>query len=136
MFLYKWSLFTLCMITCHMSILYFTVNSEMTMVIWCTAPTALNAIKISRNLVESKLVACVNVIPGVKSIYEWDGKIEESDEHLLFIKTRKELFQQVRERIIDLHEYDVPEIIGVPITHGHQPYLDWINFSTIIKTEL
>ena len=101
------------------------------MVIWCTVPNALSAIKISRSLVELGLVACVNIIPGLKSIYKWENKIEESDEQLLFIKTKEELFQQVKDKIIELHDYEVPEIIGTPITHAHQPYLEWILSSII-----
>lgn len=105
-------------------------NPSMAMIIWCTVPNALSAMKISKSLVESKLVACVNIVPGIKSVYQWENKIQESEEQLLLIKTGEELFPQVRDNILKLHEYEVPEIIGVPITHAHQPYLDWILSST------
>ncbi|MHC1590839.1 MAG: divalent-cation tolerance protein CutA [Candidatus Helarchaeales archaeon] len=88
------------------------------------------ASEIARAVVESKLAACVNVIPNVTSVYTWQGKVEEDQESLLVMKTREELFESLKEKILNIHSYDLPEIIFLPIKSGHQPYLEWISQST------
>jgi len=78
-------------------------------------------------LIENKLAACVNIIPGIKSIYEWQGKIEEDGELLLMIKTRTSRVPEVVKYVRENHSYDVAEVISTPIENGNAPYLDWIS---------
>jgi periplasmic divalent cation tolerance protein len=85
--------------------------------------------KIARVLVERRLAACVNIIPQIESIYRWQGKIEESREWLLLIKTSVELFPAVSDAIRELHSYDLPECITVNITDGSAEYLQWLGDS-------
>lgn len=83
--------------------------------------------KIGRSLVEKQLAACVNVIPGITSIYKWKGEIEKDSECLLVIKTKFHLFSDVKEEVLNGHSYDLPEIIELPIQNGFSEYLDWID---------
>ncbi len=85
--------------------------------------------KIARGLVEGKVAACVNVLPGIRSIYRWKGSVEDAQEFLLVVKTTRELFGRVRDEIRGLHSYEVPEIIAVPVLDGLDAYLDWISES-------
>ena len=85
--------------------------------------------RIGRTLVEERLVACVNILP-IKSIYRWEGDIEEEEEVVMFVKTRDELAGQVIERVKELHSYEVPCIVSLPITKGNPDYLKWIEEST------
>ena len=75
---------------------------------------------------EDRLAACVNRIPGVRSVYRWQGKVEQSAEELLIIKTRKELFTTLEKRVRELHSYAVPEVIALPIINGSESYLRWL----------
>lgn len=79
------------------------------------------------SLLEQRLAACVNIIPGVQSHYEWKGELCCDGEVLLYIKTRRERFAAVEAAIRRLHPYELPEIIAVPITMGLAPYLSWID---------
>lgn len=85
---------------------------------------------IGRSLVSEKLAACVNVIPGLTSIYSWEGSVEEDSELLLMIKTRSKLIDTLTSKVKEMHPYDVCEVISVPITGGNSQYLDWIRSST------
>ena len=96
-------------------------------IVYCTVPNKEIALSISKTVVEEKLAACSNIIPGLVSVYSWQNEICQDDELLLVIKTANEIFQKLHDRIIDLHPYDVPEIIGMPIEMGSKPYLDWIH---------
>jgi len=78
-------------------------------------------------LVERGLAACVNILPGVESVYRWQGKIERDDEILLLIKSDTAHFSALEDTISNLHPYEVPEILAVPVEAGHQPYLEWID---------
>lgn len=80
---------------------------------------------IARTLVEDSLAACVGMIPQ-KSIYSWKGKIVEDSEVLLIIKTKNNLFKSLKEAVLKVHSYEIPEIIRVDIQDGHRPYLHWI----------
>jgi periplasmic divalent cation tolerance protein len=80
---------------------------------------------IARQLVEEALAACVGMIPQ-QSIYSWKGEIVEDTEVLLIIKTRNDMFSQLKEKVLSTHSYEVPEIIRIEIQEGHQPYLQWI----------
>ena len=90
---------------------------------------------IAETLISNKLAACVNIIKGVESVYQWQGKIEHDKEILLIIKTRESLFSQVEQTIQELHSYELPEIIAVPIKTGEKNYLNWIQSATL-ATEL
>lgn len=84
---------------------------------------------IAESLVKEKLVACVNIIKEVTSVYSWEGTVEKDPESLLLIKTNKENWTEFQEKIEELHPYEVPEIIAVPIELGSQAYLSWLNNS-------
>ena len=99
------------------------------MLVLTTASSKEEARKIGRALVERLLAACVNVVPGVGSIYRWEGEIEEAEEWLLIIKTTRAAFERVQDAIHELHSYDVPECIGVAIENGSAAYLSWIGES-------
>jgi periplasmic divalent cation tolerance protein len=94
-----------------------------------TAPPD-RAAELARRLVEEKLAACVNVVPAIRSIYRWKGELCDDGEALLVIKTRAALFGALRARVVELHPYEVPEVIELPILAGHAPYLSWIDEST------
>lgn len=100
----------------------------MTTVLLClsTCPDPETAARIARVLVEERLAACVNRIPGVASTYRWDDGIQDDAEVLLLIKTTRTRFAALRERLIALHPYDVPELVALEIAEGHQPYLAWL----------
>jgi len=97
------------------------------LVIMVTTPDKEQAITIARTLVSEKLCACVNIIDPITSIYTWKGKIEQDREVLMLIKTRDALFGKLTARIKELHSYDVPEIIALPILAGNPSYLKWID---------
>jgi periplasmic divalent cation tolerance protein len=99
-------------------------------VVLMTAPDADVASRISNKLVDERLVACVNILPGLRSIYRWEGKRCDEAEVLCVMKTRLGLFSALRDRIAALHPYQVPEIIALPLCAGSAPYLDWIREST------
>ncbi len=100
-------------------------------VVFCTAPNRAEAERIGRTVVEERLAACCNVVVGMRSIYRWKGGICEEDEVLSIFKTRKELFESLKERIKALHSYEVPEIIELAITGGLAEYLNWIDSETL-----
>jgi len=92
-----------------------------------------NAGELAGTLVREKLAACVNRVPGVESTYTWKGQVERDTEDLLIVKTRADLFDQLKERVQALHGYDVPEIIAVPLVEGSEGYLEWMG-SVLSKT--
>ncbi|HDP88987.1 MAG TPA: divalent-cation tolerance protein CutA [Thioalkalivibrio sp.] len=95
-----------------------------------THPDAEGAEALARTLVDERLAACVNVLPRMTSIYTWEGTAQRGEEHQLFIKTRAAAFDPLKARLCELHPYDVPELIAVPVTHGLAAYLNWIDEST------
>jgi periplasmic divalent cation tolerance protein len=94
-------------------------------VVFCTAPPG-EAEVLAKTLVEEQLAACVNISP-VRSCYIWEGKLNLDEEALLIIKTTKSRFEPLKNRILVLHSYAIPEIIALPIIAGHQPYLEWMS---------
>ena len=95
-----------------------------------TCPDAGSAEKIARALVDRKLAACVNMLPGLRSVYTWKGVCETAEEHLLVIKTSSSVYPALEQAILELHPYELPEIIAVPIAAGLPGYLTWINQAT------
>jgi len=96
-------------------------------VVFITIDTAQKAEELAKELVERRLCACVNVVDEVKSIYTWQGKVEKATERLMVVKTKRELFDELARTVKELHPYEVPEIIALPMIAGFKPYLDWIN---------
>jgi len=94
-----------------------------------TVATAEDADRIARGLVERRLAACVNVVPGLLSTYRWKGALEREGELLLLIKTRAEKLDALREALVALHPYEVPELIALRIEAGYAPYLAWLDES-------
>jgi periplasmic divalent cation tolerance protein len=94
------------------------------LVIFCTASRD-EAESLAKTLVEEHLAACVNISP-IRSCYIWEGKLNLDDEALIIIKAKKSRFESLKDRILMLHSYSVPEILALPIVAGHQPYLDWM----------
>jgi periplasmic divalent cation tolerance protein len=98
--------------------------------IYVTAPSPAEAKAIADAVVKDRLAACANIIPGMRSIYHWEGKIEEADETVVIFKTRATLFPAVEARVKELHKYSAPCIVALPLEAGSQPYLDWIMAET------
>ena len=94
--------------------------------VYVTAGSPAEGDRLARALVEERLAACVNRIAPVQSVYRWQGKVEQSEEELLIVKTRKVLFAALESRVRELHSYSVPEIIAVPIVDGSEGYLRWL----------
>jgi periplasmic divalent cation tolerance protein len=85
--------------------------------------------RIARRLVEQQLAACVNILPGVQSIYRWQGNVESASEVLMVIKTSADLVSEVELTIASLHSYEVPEFLVLPVFGGSHPYLAWLRDS-------
>lgn len=100
------------------------------LLVLCTCPDSDTAGSIARTLVEERLAACVNRVPGLTSVYRWQGVIREEGEVLLLIKTTAWRFDALRARLVELHPYEVPEVIALDIAAGHAPYLDWLHAET------
>src|SRR5256885_9888521 len=98
-------------------------------IVFVTCETKEQAEKIAQTVVTEKLAACVNVLPGVESCYIWQDELTWADEALLVIKTTQTRFEQLQNRVRELHSYDVPEIVSVTIEDGFKTYLDWIDTS-------
>lgn len=95
-----------------------------------TAPDAEVAARIARTLVEEHLAACVNLVPGVRSVYRWQGQLQEDAEVLLVVKTRADRVAALAERLRAVHPYELPELVALPVADGLQPYLDWVHQET------
>lgn len=99
-------------------------------VVLCAVPADFDADRLATDLIQKSLAACVQLSPGITSIYRWQGAIERAAEKLIVIKTRASLFSRVESTIRSVHPYDVPEIIALPVSDGHAPYLAWIAEAT------
>lgn len=95
-------------------------------VVLVTAPSQTEAEEIAQTLVESKLAACVSLVP-IKSIYTWQGELYKEEEWQLLIKTELAKFESLAAKVKELHSYEVPEIITLPLVAGYAPYLAWIS---------
>jgi periplasmic divalent cation tolerance protein len=95
-------------------------------VVLSTCGSAEEAEKIARTLVEKRLAACVNIVPGMRSVYHWKGAIEDASEWLLLIKSKRGLFEKLCAELAGLHSYEAPEIVALPIVEGSESYLNWM----------
>jgi periplasmic divalent cation tolerance protein len=95
-------------------------------VVFITASNEDEAARIAKALVEAKLAGCVNIIKNIRSIYSWQGKVEDETEVLMIVKTQKSLFDSLMKKVKELHSYTVPEIIAMPIVKGSEDYLKWL----------
>jgi periplasmic divalent cation tolerance protein len=102
----------------------------MHVIVLVTCPNMKSAGKISDILLEKRLAACTNTIPGIESRFRWKGKVKKSKEALMIIKTTKALVKKVEKAVKENHSYEVPEIIAIPIVSGSNEYLNWINSET------
>jgi len=93
---------------------------------WSTAPDHETGLRIARALVAEGLAACVNIVPGLLSVYRWEGGVEEDAEVLLIAKTRADRAAACGARLRELHPYDLPEFLVVSVADGERPYLDWV----------
>ena len=108
------------------------MSEKRPIVVLVTAGSADNAAEIARALVEERLAACASIVPGVRSIYRWAGRIADDAEWLLVIKTERTRFAALEARVRTLHAYTVPEVIAVEIVEGSEPYLDWLLGATSV----
>ena len=99
-------------------------------VVFVTAPPNEVAEKLAKALVGERLAACVNLVPGLRSIYRWKGEVCDEGETLLIIKTQAARLDALMRRVKELHPYEVPEIIALPVVEGHEPYLKWVKEET------
>ncbi len=100
-------------------------------IVLCTTNSRENAEKIADILVSNRLAACVNIIDSVASLYRWQGKVVKDTEFLLLIKSKSELFEELKAKILENHSYEVPEVISLDIKDGTKDYLDWIGASVL-----
>jgi len=91
-----------------------------------TAPDASTGERLGRALVQERLAACANIVPGVVSVYWWQGDVHRDTEVLIIVKTTQDRVEAVRARVVELHPYDVPEVLALSVDAGHSPYLDWV----------
>ncbi|MCJ7561114.1 divalent-cation tolerance protein CutA [Candidatus Bathyarchaeota archaeon] len=91
-----------------------------------TTASKQEAEEIAQHLLRERLTACANIIGPVSSLFHWSGKIEKAEEYLIFMKSRKDLFEKLSEAVKALHSYEVPEILALPIVKGSKAYIDWL----------
>lgn len=96
-------------------------------IVLTTCPDAETAERLATALVEAGLAACVNIVPGIRSVYRWQGAVVKEGELLLVIKSRSDRFEALRAALIEHHPYELPEVIAVSVSEGHLPYLAWID---------
>ena len=100
------------------------------LVVFSTFSTPDKAAEVARTLVTEQLAACVNLVGPVRSIYRWKGEISDDSETLAVIKTTRDRFEAMRARLVELHPYEVAEVIALPVEAGHAPYLAWVESET------
>ncbi len=99
------------------------------LVVLVTCPTQAVARRLGRRLIARRVAACVNIVPGLTSIYRWKGRIEQANEVLLIIKTTSGAFARLRREVLVAHPYETPEVIAMPVVAGHAPYRRWVQES-------
>lgn len=107
----------------------------MQFVVFITVPNEESGVKIARTLVENKLAACVNIIKNIRSIYFWEGKVQDDQELLLVVKTKEYLFDKLKQEVEKIHPYTVPEIIGFSIDKSSEKYAKWWDDVTLKEEE-
>ncbi|KAK9112881.1 hypothetical protein Scep_020400 [Stephania cephalantha] len=105
-------------------------SSVPSIVVYVTVPNKEAGLKLATSIIKEKLAACVNRVPGVESVYEWKGEVQTDSEELLIIKTRESLLDALTEHVKANHEYELPEVIAMPIVGGSLQYLEWIKNNT------
>ena len=103
------------------------VRGPACLIVFCTCPDRDTGERLARAAVKKRLAACVNMVPGVVSVYEWEGEVEREEEVLLVAKTKQEAFSTLETLWEKMHPYELPEIIAVRVEDGSEPYLQWIN---------
>ncbi len=103
---------------------------EQVLLVMTNLPDLPAAQAMARALVGVRLAACVNILPGVQSVYRWQGTVEEANEVTLLVKSTQRLYPQLQQAIVAAHPYDLPEVIALPLADGHAPYLHWIAAET------
>ncbi|MBV8680219.1 MAG: divalent-cation tolerance protein CutA [Aquitalea sp.] len=101
------------------------------LVVICNVPDETTATHMAHVLVQEQLAACVNILPACRSVYRWEGRLEEAGEIPLLIKTTVQAYPPLQQRLLELHPYDVPEIIALPVQHGLPAYLTWVSQSLL-----
>jgi len=96
------------------------------LIVLTTCPNGEVGVQLSRTLVEERLAACVNCLAGMVSTYIWEGAVQTDQETLLLIKTTEERFEAVKRRIGELHPYELPEVVAIPVCAGTEKYLEWV----------
>ena len=103
--------------------------STLNIVIVITTKNSDEAHKIARALLEDKLIACANIMPGIQSVFWWEGKVDQAEETMMVLKSKRSLFKKIVKKVKSLHSYSVPEVIALPILDGNPDYLRWIDES-------
>jgi periplasmic divalent cation tolerance protein len=104
-------------------------------VVLSTCGSAEEAGRVAKHLVESRAAACVNILPGAHSVYRWKGAVEEADEWVLIIKTRRDLLELLTSELRSVHSYEVPEVLAIPVVDGLPEYLAWVDEETAAKPQ-
>jgi periplasmic divalent cation tolerance protein len=94
--------------------------------VYVTAADAAEAERIGEAVVDARLAACANVLDGMRSIFRWEGSVQKGHEAILILKTREDLFDDLKQRIVELHSYELPCVVALPVAAGHEPFLDWV----------
>lgn len=102
------------------------MNQKEIVVILSTCPDVETAERLARELVEASLAACANIVPGLRSIYRWNGAVQADEEALMILKTTTDRLPAVRDRLVASHPYEVPEVVALSVADGHHPYLQWV----------
>lgn len=105
-------------------------TSDGYVLVYITAPGPKEATEIARDLVARRLAACCNVIPSIRSVYWWEGKMAEEDESAILAKTRSQLLEDLTRRVKEIHPYTVPAVLGVPVKGGNPEFLAWVSSET------
>jgi periplasmic divalent cation tolerance protein len=100
--------------------------ATVTCVVLCTVPNEEVGVRIAHSLLEERLAACVNLLPQVRSLYRWNGAVQDDREQLLIIKTQRDRYEALEQRVRALHPYEVCEVLALDVSAGSAPYLDWV----------